>query len=257
MNDWPFDPILFSIGPFQAHWYGLMYSIAFVACYLYLHHSKAGKALGLDSRTKDGFAIATILGILLGARLGYALFYNLNFYLEDPIKIFAVWEGGMASHGALLGSVIAAAIYTKVKKIKILPLSDLVLSIAPLGIILIRIGNFINAELYGRVAENFCIYFPTDPENCRYPSQLFQAFLEGFILLVIMQIIARKKPKPGITTAAFLIIYGIFRIIGELFREPDPQIGFLFSGITQGQLLSSIMVTVGIILYFRFNKARK
>lgn len=250
MNEWYFNPILFEIGPFQAHWYGLMYALTFIIGYLALHYSKAGKSLKLSTAKKDTFIFMTILGILLGARIGYILFYNLNFYLQNPAKILNVWEGGMASHGGLIGAAIAVYIFVKIKKTSFLEISDFIVTIAPIGIILIRIGNFINAELYGRIATSYCIYFPSDPTNCRYPSQLFQAFLEGFILLIVILIIRKKTKTPGILTSYFLILYGLFRIIGELFREPDPQIGFLYANITQGQLLSGLMIIAGTILLF-------
>ncbi|MBU1954307.1 prolipoprotein diacylglyceryl transferase, partial [Patescibacteria group bacterium] len=192
----------------------------------------------------------TILGVLLGGRLGYILFYNLGFYLENPLKIFAIWEGGMSFHGGLLGVTIALLLFVHFKKINLWRVSDAITGFVPLGVMFVRIGNFINGELYGRIADKFCIYFPTDPSNCRYPSQLLQAFLEGLILFLILQFIAYKNPKQGIVSCLFLILYGLFRIIAEFFRQPDPQIGFLWDGITQGQLLSVLMVIAGIILLF-------
>ena len=254
MNQWYFNPIMFEIGPFQARWYGFMYALAFLIGYLYLHYSAHGKKLALKAQDKDNLVLVAILGIVLGARLGYALFYNFSHFAANPLKIFAVWEGGMASHGALIGSILAIYLYARKKKVKFLSLTDAIAAIAPAGIILIRLGNFINAELYGRVATSFCIYFPTDPENCRYPSQLFQAFLEGFILLLILQYAVRKVKKTGVITSLFLILYGVFRIIIENFREPDAHIGFLFGTVTAGQTLSAIMVIFGVILYKKLIK---
>lgn len=254
MNEWYFNPILFEIGPFQAHWYGLMYALTFIIGYLALHYTKAGKKLKLNTTEKDTFIFITILGILIGARLGYIIFYNLNYYIEYPAKILNVWEGGMASHGGLIGAAIAVYIFSRIKKTSFLEISDFIVKIAPIGIILIRIGNFINAELYGRIATKYCLYFPTDPTNCRYPSQLFQAFLEGFVLLIIILALSKKTKIPGIITSYFLMLYGLFRIIGELFREPDPQIGFLYANITQGQLLSGILMAAGAILLFCMKK---
>ena len=254
MNQWYFNPILFEIGPFQAHWYGLMYALTFIIGYLALHYSKAGKILKLNTKDKDTFIFLIILGILLGARIGYILFYNLSFYIENPTNILRVWEGGMASHGGLIGAAIAVFIFVKIKKASFLELADFIVKIAPIGIILIRIGNFINAELYGRIASQYCIYFPTDPSNCRYPSQLFQAFLEGFILLIILYFISKKTKTPGVLASYFLILYGLFRIIGEFFREPDPQIGFLYANITQGQILSSLMIAAGAGLLLSIHK---
>lgn len=248
MEQWFFNPVMFQIGPITAHWYGFMYALSFTIGYLYLLYDAPGKKLKLKTMEIDALITIIILGIVLGGRLGYVLFYNISFFIENPAKIISVWEGGMASHGALIGAVLGAFLYTRKKKLSFLKISDVLASIAPVGIILIRIGNFINAELYGRIASQFCIYFPTDPGNCRYPSQLFQAFLEGFVLLLILQYVVRKTKKTGLVTALFFILYGIFRIIVEFFREPDSHIGFLFGFITEGQLLSSIMVIIGAVL---------
>lgn len=257
MEYWTINPIMLQIGPITARWYGFMYAITFIICYLYIHYSKHGKTLKMKPKEKDSMVIFGMTGIILGARIGYILFYNFISYLQNPLKIFAVWEGGMASHGAVIGLAFSILFYSYISKKDFLKITDIITSIAPVGIILVRIGNFINGELYGRIAENFCIHFPTDPGNCRYPSQLFQAFLEGFVLLIIMQIIARKSKKTGHTSAYFLILYGIFRIIGECFREPDPQIGFLLGGVTLGQMLSFVMIVGGFLLLLFLRKREK
>lgn len=246
MENWPFNPIIFQIGPFQAHWYGLMYALAFIFGYLYLLYSKPGKSLPLSLKQKDSLAIFTILGVLLGGRIGYILFYNLPFYLENPLNIFAVWQGGMSIHGGVLGVSLSLFIFAKIHKIKLLVLGDFITQVVPIGIMFVRIGNFINAELYGRIANSFCIHFPTDPANCRYPSQLLQSFLEGLVLFLVIFFVARKTNKTGLVSALFLMLYGLFRIITELFREPDPQIGFLAGQLTMGQLLSILMIIAGI-----------
>jgi phosphatidylglycerol:prolipoprotein diacylglycerol transferase len=249
MDEWYFNPIMFEIGPFTAHWYGFMYAISFIVGYLYLNYSEVGKRLKLKSGEKDTLAIVTILGILLGGRLGYALFYNLAFYLQNPLKVFAVWEGGMSLHGGVVGVFLALIWFSWRKKTSFMKIGDVIANIAPLGVMFVRIGNFINAELYGRIADSFCIHFPTDPENCRYPSQLFQAFLEGLILFIILYFVSKKTDKPGVISALFLILYGLFRIIAEFFREPDAHIGFLWDTITEGQLLSILMIIGGILLF--------
>jgi phosphatidylglycerol---prolipoprotein diacylglyceryl transferase len=254
MNNWPFNPVIFEIGPIKAHWYGLMYAIAFIFGYLYLMYSESGKKTGLDNKQKDSLAVYTILGVILGGRLGYILFYNLASYIENPIEIFSVWKGGMSLHGGVIGVTIALLIFSKIKKVQLFKISDFVTEVVPVGVMLVRIGNFINAELYGRIAENFCIYFPTDPNNCRYPSQLFQSLLEGLILFLILFIVSRKTNKVGLTSSLFLILYGTFRIIGEFFRQPDPQIGFIFGAITMGQILSSLMIAAGILIALYQNK---
>ncbi len=256
MNNWYFNPVMFEIGPLKAHWYGLMYAIAFILGYLYLSYSAPGKRLKLEEKQKDFIAVSCILGIILGGRIGYIIFYNFAYYLTDPFKMLAVWEGGMSFHGGLIGAAIGLVWSTRKFKIPFLPVADIVTSIAPIGLFFTRIGNFINGELYGRIANSFCLHFPTDPANCRYPSQLLQSLLEGLILFIIMQIIIRKTRSPGLTSGCFLILYGIFRSFAELFREPDPQIGFLPGGITQGQLLSFFMILSGAVLIIYLAKTR-
>jgi phosphatidylglycerol:prolipoprotein diacylglycerol transferase len=256
-SSWIFDPVLVNMGPLAVRWYGVMYALSFVLGYVWFRYSKFGKSLGLPNDQKDTLLIAMILGILLGGRFGYILFYNLSYYLANPLKILAVWEGGMSFHGGVLGVFAALTWSCKKYKVPFLKLSDLITSIAPLGIFLVRIGNFINGELYGRVATNFCLYFPADPTNCRYPSQLFQAFLEGMLLFLLLILIRKFTSKTGATTAFFLLFYGIFRIIAEFFREPDAQIGFLWGGITEGQLLSLFMVVAGGGLLWRLYRRRE
>ncbi len=257
MNDWWFNPVMFQIGPFKAHWYGFMYALAFIFGYLFLNYSKIGKKLNLKTGQADTLSIVVILGVLLGGRLGYILFYNLPFYLDYPSKIFAVWEGGMSLHGGVIGVIIALIWFSRRYKIRLLKLGDVITTIVPVGVMLVRIGNFINAELYGRIADSYCLYFPTDPENCRYPSQLLQAALEGLILFLILYFIGKKTQKTGLVSSLFLILYGLFRIFAEFFREPDPQIGFLWGFMTQGQLLSSLMIVGGLLLLSVIYKKQK
>ncbi len=255
MQPWYFNPIMFEIGPVKAHWYGFMYALSFLIGYLYLLYSKKGKLL--QEKLKDSFVIYVILGIVLGGRIGYVLFYNLAYYISNPLKIIAVWEGGMSFHGGLIGAAIALLIFAKKHKVKFFVLGDIVTGIASVGLFFAKIGNFINAELYGRIAQSFCIHFPTDPDNCRYPSQLLEALLEGIVLFLILYFIGRKTEKTGVVSAYFLIFYGIFRIIAEFFRQPDAQIGFFFGFVTEGQLLSSLMLIAGIYLLWHLNKEQK
>jgi len=252
MNEWYFNPIMFQIGGFTAHWYGFMYALGFIVGYLYLLFSKRGKALKPQER--DALVLYVMLGVVLGGRIGYILIYNLSYYLANPDKLLAVWEGGMSFHGGLLGVAIAVWLYRKKYKKAYLQIGDIICSISPVGLFFAKIGNFINAELYGRIATSWCIHFPTDPNNCRYPSQLLEATLEGFVLFIIVLLVGWKTKKTGIVTAVFLICYGLFRIFIEFFREPDPQIGFLIGGITMGQLLSSIMIISGIAIFWYVQK---
>lgn len=255
-NNW-FNPIMFEIGPIKAHWYGFMYAVAFLFGYIFLHKSKIAKKINLNQRQKDQLSITVILGVLLGGRIGYILFYNLFYYLSNPIKILSVWEGGMSMHGGVIGVIIGLVLFSYKNKINIFLLSDTVTTVVPFGVFLVRIGNFINGELYGKIAKSFCFYFPSDPINCRYPSQLLQGVLEGLILFIILFLIGKKTDKKGLVTAIFLILYGVFRILAEFIREPDPQIGFLWNFITMGQLLSLLMIIGGIICLIVINKRIK
>jgi len=226
MDNWWFNPIMFEIGPIKAHWYGFMYALAFIAGYLWLSYSGISKRVKLTPKQKDNFSIGVIAGVLLGGRLGYILFYNLIYYLENPLSIFAVWEGGMSMHGGVVGVTTFLIWFSWKHKIRLLKLGDIVTGIVPIGVMLVRIGNFINAELYGRIANQYCLHFPTDPQNCRYPSQLLQAALEGLILFIILYFIGKKTKKTGLVSSFFLIFYGGFRIIAEFFRRTRFPIRF-------------------------------
>jgi phosphatidylglycerol---prolipoprotein diacylglyceryl transferase len=255
MQEWYFNPVMFEIGPIQAHWYGFMYAISFIIGYLYLLYSERGKKLSVKER--DEFVVFIILGIILGGRIGYILMYNLQYYFLNPAKIIAVWEGGMSFHGGLMGAALAIALFCRRHKRTFLELGDIVVSIAPVGLFFAKIGNFINAELYGKIASSLCINFPTDPANCRYPSQLLEALLEGIVLFILMTVMGKKTKKRGILSAGFLIFYGVFRIIAEFFREPDTHIGYLLGVITEGQLLSFLMMLTGGILMYKLYYAPK
>lgn len=273
-NNW-INPIALQIGPISINWYGLMYLAAFIFAYLFLKYSRAGKALPLEDSQKDNLLISAILGIILGGRLGYILFYNLPFYLENPAKMLALWEGGLSFHGGLIGTVIALWLYlhfhnrrrraTRQETTRLLQIGDVAVLIAPIGIMLGRLGNFINAELYGRISENgqFCLNFPSDPVYCRYPSQLFEAAGEGALLFAILYALSRATKilaKPGQLSAAFLMLYGLIRTLIEYSREPDAQIGYLIggpgflAGLSLGQLLSLLTALFGALLLAWLNQ---
>lgn len=274
------NPIALQIGPLAVHWYGLMYLTTFIIGYLLLKYSRQGRSLPLTELQKDNLVISIILGVILGGRIGYILFYNLPFYLQHPEKILALWEGGLSFHGGLLGVVISIALYihfsnragrkksTKeapAQKHNFLQIGDFIALVTPIGLTFVRIGNFINAELFGRVSpdRNFCLNFPADPDNCRYPSQLFEAAGEGILLFIILYTLSRQTKilqKPGRLSAAFLIIYGFIRTFLEYFREPDPQIGYLIggpgflAGLSLGQLLSLLMILAGLLMFTHLKK---
>ncbi len=245
------DPVLIHLGPIQVRWYGLMYVIAFSLAYVVLVKTSQRKGQGLTRQDIGDFLTYAILGVIIGARLGYCVFYNTTYYLHNPLKIFAVWEGGMSFHGGMLGVALGTWIYTRKSGKSFLGMGDLAGMAAPLGLLFGRIGNFINAELYGRVTDvSWAMVFPDAGEFPRHPSQLYEAFFEGLLLFIVLFMLSKKKLPKGFLLAIFLIGYGFFRFFLEFFREPDPQIGFLFGPFTMGQLLCTIMVAVGCGLFW-------
>lgn len=241
------DPVFLRIGPLQFRWYGLMYVLSFIATYFILRSEAARKRLSL---TKDDIADLVFygaMGVVLGGRLGYILFYNLGFYLANPLKLFAVWEGGMSFHGGFLGVMVAFLIYARRKQVPFLTLIDMAALCAPVGLGLGRIGNFINGELYGRPTDvPWGIVFPGSDGLPRHPSQLYEAFLEGIALFFIVRFVSRKTEVSGVTTCAAIAGYGLFRFIVEFFRQPDAQIGLFYGLFSMGQLLSLPMFIIGI-----------
>ena len=203
----------------------------------------------------DDFLIWATLGVILGGRVGYVFFYNFTFFLENPEKIFLIWEGGMSFHGGFLGVVIAALLFCRKHKIKFLKLSDLLACVAPIGLFFGRMANFINAELFGRVTHvPWGIVFPTGGPVPRHPSQLYEAGLEGLLLFLVINMAARNsalRNRYGFLTGIFLCGYATSRIFVELFREPDAHIGFLLFELTLGQLLSLPMLAIGVYMILR------
>jgi phosphatidylglycerol:prolipoprotein diacylglycerol transferase len=193
--------------------------------------------------------------LVLGGRLGYVLFYNLPYYLQHPFEVMATWQGGMSFHGGMLGLIGGMYFFCRKKELDFWRVIDMYTVTIPIGLGLGRIGNFINGELYGRVTEaSWGMVFPGGGPLARHPSQLYEAFLEGFILFVVLWFFSEKqKPPPsrpyGSIGAFFLILYGVFRIFAEFFREPDPHIGFVAAGFTMGQILSFLMIIAGLILF--------
>jgi len=244
------DPVAFSLGNLNIHWYGIMYSLSFLISYIFFTYGEKFLQSGLTQKHKENILIYSIIAVLVGGRIGYILFYNLNFYILNPHKLLTVWEGGMSFHGGLLAVLLFNLIYAKKHKIHLLKITDLISSVAPLGLFLGRIGNFINGELYGRISTNnqFCFFFPTDPTNCRYPSQLLEAVFEGLVLFVLINLIKRKNHRLGLASGVFLIGYGTFRFLIEFLREPDVQLGFILNNFTMGQLLSLPLIIAGIFV---------
>ena len=245
------NPILVKLGPIQVSWYGLMYVFGFFASYLLVRYQMKKKDFGVSKLDVENLYFYLILGLVIGARLGYVLFYDLKMYLADPLEIFAIWHGGMSFHGGLIGVLIVGIFFSWKNKKSFLKIADLFIVTAPIGLGFGRIGNFINGELYGRVTQvPWAMIFPTDKDHLpRHPSQLYESALEGGVLFLILWFLKDKKLPTGGLLAIFLSLYGLFRFFVELFREPDPQLGFILGPFTMGQTLSAFMIIGGIILF--------
>ncbi len=252
------DPVIFQVGPLAVRWYGMMYLLGFVAAYFVIGRLAQKRRLNLGGDGVSDLLFYCVLGVILGGRIGYTLFYNFNYYFRHPLEIFAVWEGGMSFHGGLLGVVVAACLFCWRRQLSILLTGDILVTAATIGLGLGRIGNFINGELWGRVTDvPWGMVFPGAGPEPRHPSQLYEAFLEGPILFLVLWILHRRKVPAGVPFFAFFLCYGVFRFTVEFFRQPDAHLGFLWGGATMGQLLSLPMILVGIAgLLQRLRKGR-
>ena len=241
------DPVIFSIGPLAVRWYGLMYLLGFVGGYFAMCHVSRLRNFDISKEQISDLLFYGVLGVVIGGRLGYTLFYNADYYLASPLQILYVWEGGMSFHGGLLGVVTALLLYSYRCKIPLLIIGDVVVVAVPIGLGLGRLGNFINAELWGRVTDlPWGVVFPAAGPLPRHPSQLYEAGLEGLLLLILIYALHRCKVRLGIPAFTFLLGYGIFRFLVEFVRQPDEHLGFLWGGATMGQLLSLPMVLIGV-----------
>lgn len=243
------DPVFLRVGPLEFRWYGLMYILAFTAAYFLILAGARRKGLPLTRDDAADLIFTLAVGVILGGRSGYILFYNLAYYVSHPLKVFAVWEGGMSFHGGLTGAVLAALYFTRKKKIGFLTLADICILAGPVGLFLGRIGNFINGELYGRATTlPWGMVFPGGGAAPRHPSQLYEALLEGPVIFSTLFIWGRRNPPKGALFWAFISLYGAFRFLVEFFREPDAQIGFLPGGFSMGQMLSFPMFLLGGVM---------
>jgi phosphatidylglycerol:prolipoprotein diacylglycerol transferase len=251
-----FDPVIFEVGSFAVRWYALAYIAGLFGGVWYMRWMVKHPPRLMTPEQVDDFFLWAIAGVVLGGRLGYVLFYKPIEYLSHPVEILKTWQGGMSFHGGLLGVTLAIILYARHAKIDKWHLADGVACAAPIGLALGRLANFINGELWGRVAPDvpWAMVFPGAGLEPRHPSQLYQAALEGVALFVLLHVLWRNeriRNRPGILTGVFWAGYGVFRIIGEFFREPDSFLGFVAGGATMGQLLSVPMVLFGIFCIWR------
>jgi phosphatidylglycerol:prolipoprotein diacylglycerol transferase len=244
------DPIAFAIGPLAVRWYGLMYLAGFAAGWWLGLRRIAQGAAPVTRRQFDDLLFLAVLGVILGGRLGYVLFYKPAHYLAHPLEVFAIWQGGMSFHGGLLGVMLAMAFAARRHRVDYLRLMDFVAPLCPLGIAAGRMGNFINGELWGRVTDvPWGMVFRGAGDAPRHPSQLYQFALEGVLLFVILWWYSSKPRPRGAVSALFLIGYGALRFVAEFAREPDAFLGYLAMGLTMGQWLCLPMIAGGLWLF--------
>jgi phosphatidylglycerol:prolipoprotein diacylglycerol transferase len=248
------NPVLISIGPFAVRWYALAYIVGIIAGWFYARHIIAsqrlwGGAAPLSVIDMDDFVIWVTLGIILGGRTGYVLFYNLPHFAAHPIEILELWHGGMSFHGGFIGCIVAVVLFALRRGIPMLSLGDVTTAVAPIGVFFGRIANFINGELWGRPTDvPWAMVFPHGGPIPRHPSQLYEAALEGVVLFIVLAVLVRSGAlkRPGLVTGAFAVGYGVAHIFCEFFREPDVQLGFLWGGLTMGMLLCIPLILAGI-----------
>tara|TARA_B110000037_G_scaffold210120_1_gene260051 strand:- start:1729 stop:2502 length:774 start_codon:yes stop_codon:yes gene_type:complete len=249
-----FDPVALQILSLEIRWYSLAYIFGIILGWIYCKKKliKDQHILGLF----DDFITYLILGVILGGRIGYALFYNLKYYLENPFEILIIWNGGMSFHGGLIGVIVASQLFSRKHKVNQFIFLDLVALSAPIGIFFGRVANFINSELIGRATDlPWSVQFILVDNIKRHPSQLYEAFFEGIILFFLLGCFFKKNylENPGKISALFLIFYSLFRFLAEFFRSPDPQIGYLILNLTLGQLISVIFLAAGLLLFYLKN----
>lgn len=257
-----FNPIAFHVGPLKVHWYGIMYLIGFISAWLLANyrakHHPSWRGKWNNDLISDLIFYAA-LGVILGGRIGYMLFYDLPNFLYHPFILFHVWDGGMSFHGGLIGVIVAMLIFAKRKKFPFLNVLDFIAPLVPIGLAAGRLGNFINGELWGRITTMpWGIIYPKAGPLPRQPSELYEFCLEGVVLFIILWCFS-KKPRPTFATSAlFLLCYGCFRFFCEFWRQPDPQLGFIAWGwLTMGQLLSFPMIVLGIIFLVKIYRKRE
>ena len=254
------NPVILEFGPFQVRYYGLFWAIGFIIAYFMIYHLAKRKEIKLAKDDVSDMIIYLMAGIILGARIIYVIFYNAAFYVQKPLEIFAVWHGGLSFHGGLLGATIAVFLFSRKKKIHFYELADLIAVPAALALALGRIGNFTNAELYGRITDvSWCIDYSKNqyvdglPSGCRHPSQIYES-IKNLLIFAALWTIKNKKLPRGFMFWTFVTMYGFLRFFIEFFRQPDEQIGFLFGSLSMGQLLSLPLFLVGIFMLIKLKQ---
>lgn len=250
------DPILIQLGPFAIRWYALAYIVGILAGWLYARAIiRATRPWGgpapMTVAQFDDFVVWVTLGIILGGRLGYVLFYNPSYFAAHPLEALQLWNGGMSFHGGFTGCIVAVVLFALKNRIPMLSLGDLTCAVGPIGLFLGRLANFVNGELWGRPSDvPWAMVFPTGGPMPRHPSQLYEAALEGLVLLLVLGLMVRAGAlkRPGLIIGCFAIGYALARSFCELFREPDPQLGFLWGGLTMGMVLSLPLLLFGVVL---------
>ncbi|KRA54885.1 prolipoprotein diacylglyceryl transferase [Pseudoxanthomonas sp. Root65] len=271
------DPIIFSLGPVKLHWYGLMYLLAFAtAWWLGRMRASQGRLPGINADAFSDLMFYAMLGVVLGGRIGYVLFYGFSTFLDNPLSILKVWEGGMSFHGGLLGVMAAALWWSRKHRLHFFDTMDFVAPLVPPGLGFGRLGNFIGAELWGKPTEaGWGVIFPTDPALrtldaaqlqaqyaagaldpfARHPSQLYQAFLEGVVMFTVLWLVSRKPRPRYLVSGLFALMYGVFRFLVEFVRVPDEGVYVAFGWLTKGQILSVPLVLLGLYLLWRSRRA--
>ncbi len=241
------NPIAFQLFNFNIYWYSLSYLFGFIFSYFYAKYLITNHYIKINFKIFEDYLSWAVIAVIIGGRLGYVVFYNFEYYSEDPLKILKIWQGGMSFHGGLFGVILSIYLYSKFKKINFLDLSNLVAACAPLGILLGRLANFINGELIGRPTNsNWGILF-NENDVLRHPSQIYEAISEGLIILIVIFFIFKKKYHNSINVSAlFLIMYGSLRFILEFLREPDNHMGFIYMNLSMGQILCLPMIFLGL-----------
>ena len=254
-----FDPVFIDLGLFQIRWYSIAYIVGIILSWIYAikiikKMANEHNFTPIKQTDFDDLIIYLIIGIILGGRLGYVIFYNFEYYSNNPFEILKLWEGGMSFHGGLLGVIITTIIFSKIQEINFFYFSDIICCVAPIGLFLGRVANFINGELFGKISTlPWAVVFPNGGNIARHPSQIYEAILEGIILFILINFFALKKQlllKPGYVSSLFLIFYSIARIIGENFREPDVHLGYFFNYFSMGVMLSFATFITGCFIIF-------